>query len=453
MQEQVNTARIIELKAKNVKRLRAIQITPEGNLVVIGGNNAQGKSSTLDAILYGLAGKGPIGKAPLRKGEDKGFTELDLGDLRVKRTFTASGGGTLTVKNKDGASYKSPQAILDALVGPVGFDPLAFASAPDARQLELLKALVGLDFTAQDAERKRLYDERTAVNREHKSAVARYQAAPSQEVPADTQAERVDVAALMKELEKAQEINKTGDQCRERLASIQRAIVARNAEINNLENKLAEMRAEVEKWDRDERSQQANVAGLVEADEKSIRAKIASAQAVNDDIRDHVEARAAATRANEEKARLKTEADRKHAEAEALSAKIEAVDKAKADALAGATFPVPGLSFDESGVLYQGIPFSEASQAEKIRVSVAMGLAMHPRLRVLLIRDGSLLDADNLKVIAEIAAEHDAQVWMERVGKGEECQVIIEDGMVEARGPAQATVTAPASGQEDFSDI
>jgi len=59
-----------------------------------------------------------------------------------------------------------------------------------------------------------------------------------------------------------------------------------------------------------------------------------------------------------------------------------------------------------------------------------MGLAMNPKLKVLLIRDGSLLDEDNLKLIADMAKEADGQVWIERVGKGEEVSVIIEEGEV-----------------------
>jgi len=47
-----------------------------------------------------------------------------------------------------------------------------------------------------------------------------------------------------------------------------------------------------------------------------------------------------------------------------------------------------------------------------------------------LIRDGSLLDEDNLGMIAKFAAEKDAQVWIERVSEGAECQVIMEDGLV-----------------------
>ena len=74
----------------------------------------------------------------------------------------------------------------------------------------------------------------------------------------------------------------------------------------------------------------------------------------------------------------------------------------------------------------------QASSAEQTRVAVAIGLALNPELPVVLIRDGSLLDDDSLAEVAKQAAAAGAQVWLERVGKGVECSVIIEDGEVEA---------------------
>jgi hypothetical protein len=76
------------------------------------------------------------------------------------------------------------------------------------------------------------------------------------------------------------------------------------------------------------------------------------------------------------------------------------------------------------------VPFAQGSSAEQLRVSVAMGLAMNPRLGVLLIRDASLLDDDSMAIVAEMAATANAQVWLERVGDGAECSVVIEDGSV-----------------------
>ena len=104
--------------------------------------------------------------------------------------------------------------------------------------------------------------------------------------------------------------------------------------------------------------------------------------------------------------------------------------------LAAASFPVAGLSFGEEGLLYQDRPLEQASSAEQLRVSVAMGLALNPQLKVLLIRDGSLLDGDSMRTIAEMAEAAEAQVWIERVGDGDPAAIVIEDGSVREGGAA-----------------
>ena len=89
-----------------------------------------------------------------------------------------------------------------------------------------------------------------------------------------------------------------------------------------------------------------------------------------------------------------------------------------------------GLGFDEDGVTYNGIPFAQASSAEQIRVSLAMAMALNPELKVLRIKDGSLLDGDAMEAIREQIVERDFQLWIERVGDADAGAVIIEDGEV-----------------------
>jgi len=98
--------------------------------------------------------------------------------------------------------------------------------------------------------------------------------------------------------------------------------------------------------------------------------------------------------------------------------------------LSEAKFPVAGLSFDESGVTFNGLPFAQSSGAEQLRASVAIAMAMNPKLKVLLCRDGSLLDDDSLALLSQIVEDNGYQLWLERVGTGAECSVIIEDGAV-----------------------
>lgn len=423
--------KIVKLTSENVLRLNAVEITPEGNLIVIGGENEQGKTSVLDSIVLAMGGRAAKHTKPLKDGTKKGKAVVELdGGLKITRTFTETGGGTLKVESADGAVYPSPQAMLDKMVGQLTFDPLMWSKMDGKKQLEVLKAMVGIDFDEIDEKRRQLYTTRTAVNQEAKrlkgavETAVHYPDAPGKEVS---------VSELMKDLRTRREINNGNDRVRAALNDFNEAVVAAEndvsrqvKEVASIENRLriarndlalAEKNLAVVISNRD--GHKLKVDTLKGADEKEITDKIESAESINAKLRANI-------------ARAEKEADLRDAEERSknLTKSIEAIDQEKADKLSSAKFPVDGMLFDESGVTYKGIPFDQASSAEKLRVSVAMGIAMNPRLKVLLIRDGSLLDGTNLKMVARMADESGHQIWMERVGKGKECSVIIEDGLV-----------------------
>jgi len=146
----------------------------------------------------------------------------------------------------------------------------------------------------------------------------------------------------------------------------------------------------------------ATVLAAEMVDTAAIRARISEADALAAKVRDN-EARAAA---DAEAARLKAQSD-------ALTAKILALDGERRARIAACAFPVPGLSLGDQGLTLDGLPFEQASSAQRLRVALA--LAANPKLRVVLIRDGSLLDSDSLALIGEMAAADDAQLWVEVV--------------------------------------
>ena len=84
--------KIVSLTAENVKKLVAVQIRPDGNLVQICGKNGQGKTSVLDSIWWALTGTSHIQAAPIRAGANQARIRLDLGDLVVTRTFRRQDG-------------------------------------------------------------------------------------------------------------------------------------------------------------------------------------------------------------------------------------------------------------------------------------------------------------------------------------------------------------------------
>lgn len=57
-------------------------------------------------------------------------------------------------------------------------------------------------------------------------------------------------------------------------------------------------------------------------------------------------------------------------------------------------------------------------------------MAANPKLRVLRIRDGSLLDKKSLGLIAAMADDQDFQVWIEAVDTTGKVGIFMEDGAV-----------------------
>ena len=401
--------KIIELRAENVMRLKAVEITPDGTVQVIGGRNAQGKSAVLNAIWLALGG----GKAskdisrPIRDGEEKASVRLDLGDLVVTRSWTRKG-TTLKVENPEGASFKSPQGMLDALVGQLSFDPLAFTRLSPKDQREALLDLVDLDvdLDALDTEAKQVFQERTEIGRQGKSIG--------------------DIPAIDDDLPKTEEsvsewVTRLGE-AQEMAAYLEKTEAQRQQALRDVadaENEIGRLMSLIET--RTKESQYlANAIDAVEPpDLRFIQVKIGSVEETNQRIRAN----------NAAKARLREKVELRE-QYNALTDRLTELDEQKANALADAVFPVDGLSFDESGVLFQGVPLSQASSAEQIRVSLAMGMALNPKLRVLMIKDGSLLDEDSMAAIRDQVADGDFQLWLEVVNPDDPSAVLIEDGMV-----------------------
>lgn len=400
---------IKKLETENVKRIKVVEIAPDGNTIVIGGDNAQGKSSVLDSIFMALGGKSAQGRRPVRDGEEKATIKCDLGELVVTRTIKPDGKTTVKVQNADGASYSSPQSMLDALSSKLTFDPLAFAGEKPAIQLETLKSLVGLDFTNEDEKRSAIFNKRTNINREGKEKKAQLE---DMEFDESAPEQLVSVSDLMDKLSAAEAANRENDRIREKVASQGLSISSLKADI---EAKTQELKLIEDEYDQAVSASE----NLVDVDTQSIRESIANAETVN-----------ATIRGNEAYLSVKEYVDKLREESVSLTEQLKAIDKAKAEAMSDAKFPVDGLSFDETGVTFKGIPFDQCSSAERLVVSLNMGIAMNPKLKVLLIRDGSLLDEMSLAIVSKAAEKSGTQVWIERVSKGSECSVIIEDGMV-----------------------
>lgn len=438
--------KIISLQAENLKRLVAVRIDPRGNLVEIRGRNAQGKSSVLDAIWWALAGAGNIQADPIRKGQERAVIRLDLGEIVVTRTFEAREDGpprtTLIVENGEGARYPSPQRMLDALLGSLTFDPLAFARMKPKEQFDALKGFVpGIDFANIEGLNRADFEKRTAVNRRAKDLTAQAQAIP---IPTTLPTERIDEDAIIAEIGEVGNHNAMIERRQEGREAAKREAADFRSAAEGCRERAAELRRQAEELDADavkndseaatREDRLANAEPLPEPkDAAAIRARLDEAKRTNQLIEQ------AARRTS-----LQEQAKAAQAEAEALTASIEARDKAKVDAIAAAKLPIDGLGFGEDAITLNGLPFEQASDAERLRASCAIAMASNPKLRVIRVRDGSLLDEDGMRLLGEMADAHDCQVWVEAVDSSGRVGIVLEDGHVASTPESRASMAQAA---------
>jgi len=417
--------RIIRLEAENVKRLRCVEIEPNGAPVVqITGRNAQGKTSVLDSIWMALGG-GRAAKhtgRPIRDGERRASVTLDLGELTVSRSWTTKG-TRLHVEAADGSHVTSPQKLLDSLVGSLSFDPLAFAGLPARKQRETLLDLVVLPFDVAEVDKCRadLYEERREVNRAIKDLEARLDAMPR---PLGvTSTELVSPADLLEELEAARGKHDAAEAARSEARDAEASLFRCSEEVARLRRDLVEAECALSAFraDAEELGDVADALSVDLPDVDAARSRLSDVESTNTVIRQAADYKAAS-------ASLK----RGNKKADDLTKKLEELDATKAQGLREAKMPISGLGFDADGVTYKGVPFGQASAAERLRVSMAMAMALNPKLRVIRITEGSLLDSENLAIIERMAEANDFQVWLEVVREDGAVGVVIEDGSVVA---------------------
>jgi chromosome segregation ATPase len=432
--------KIFAFGAENIKRLKVVEIHPKGNVVQIAGENESGKSSVLDSIEWGLCGTSTLPSHPIRKGAATGKIQIHLkGELadeyKITRYFN-SAGNKLQIEGKDRSTYKSPQQLLDSLMGKISFDPLTFLRMDAKKQLETLRSLVTLDvdIDAIDVAQKADYDERRQTGRDIDALKARLAAMP--EASPDLPADPIDVAALTAKLETAHSHNSAieqqqrqahNDQEKARIADGVAARHLRN--IATIEEQIAKLQQEIVEYRKMEEKERLYAKNLrLVADEQlsklpepidtsEVAGEISKANITNLQIERRKQRQVVAEELEDAQAEYKE-----------LDTRMTLRMDERTAAIARAKMPIEKLSFGEGEVLYNELPFEQASNAEQIRVSVALAMASNPTIRVLRIKDGSLLDKKSMAVIEQLATEHDYQVWIERVEASGPVGVVMVDG-------------------------
>jgi len=153
-------------------------------------------------------------------------------------------------------------------------------------------------------------------------------------------------------------------------------------------------------------------------DTAAIQSKIDSLESVNKNVR-----------AKKEKANWLKKSGEKSEEFSKLGTQLKDKEAEKAKRLAEAKMPIPGLSVDENGVIFEGIPLNQVNDAKKLEIGVAIGMALNPKLKVIRL-NGNGLDLTSLAAISKMVNDGDYQIWVEKVSDDDKVGIVIEDGNV-----------------------
>lgn len=407
---------INELQVENLKRIKAVKLEPSASgLTVIGGKNGQGKTSVLDAIAWALGGEKFRPGNPTRDGA---LTPPNLHVVLSNGIIVERKGANGSLKVIDPTGKKSGQRLLDEFISKLALNLPAFLHASEAEKSKALLQIIGVGDKLMEMDRKeeQLYNQRKEVGR-----IADRKKKAAEEMPfyPNMPAEPVSVSDLLKE---------------------QQDILARNGENDRKRRNAREMQ---ERFMRAESNYKAAMEALKAAEDtlRKARADAEVAAKSAQDLQDegtteleenlrNVEVMNEKIRANAAKEGAELEANNLQQEYEGLTEQIESVRSDRADLLKEADLPLPGLSVQDGQLLYKGEPWDGMSGAEQLKVAVAIIRKLNPECGFVLIDKLEQMDTDTLREFGKWLEEEGLQVIATRVSTGDECSIIIEDGMV-----------------------
>lgn len=421
------SVKIMALEAENVKRIKAVALTPSPTgLTLVGGNNNQGKTSVLDALAWALGGDrfrpdaaqrdGAVAPAHLK-------VKLSNGVVVERKGKNAS----LTVTDPTGR--RSGQQLLNAFVEPLALDLPRFMDASDKEKADILLRIIGIgaELHTRDLEIKALYDKRTftgqlAAQKKHfAEELISYPDAPEEPVSAsELIRQQQDILARNGENQRLRaqyaELEQQVQQCvdelkrtRERIATLQQLA----DELDAKHTKLFNQRETARK----------TVSQLQDESTAELEASIRDIEETNRKVR-----------ANLEKSRAEDEAAQYASEYDRLT---ESIQQKRADRMAllnGADLPLPGLSVEDGVLTYKGKHWRDMSGSDQLRVAAAIVRRLNPDCGFVLLDKLEQMDMTTLQEFSAWLEAEGLQAIATRVSTGSECQIIIEDGMVKDAG-------------------
>lgn len=401
--------KINELLIENVKRVKAVQFEPSADgLTIIGGRNGQGKTSVLDAIAWALGGNNYKPSVPERDGAlvpPNLHIELSNG-LIVERK-----GKNSTLKVTDPNGNKSGQQLLNEFVSTLALDLPKFINGSDKDKADSLLKILGIgDVLAQlDTKENQLYAQRTEVGR---IADRKKKAADEMPMYPNVPKEPVSATELIKQQQEILARNGENEQKRQNAARYERMLAEAQIAFD-------EAKAALQKAEQDCLTARKSAEDLHDESTAELEKNLAEIEALNIKIR-----------ANSTKEAAEVEANNLQQEYDGLTEQIESVREERNKLLDSAELPLPGLSVKDGKLIYYNMPWDGMSGSDQLKVATAIVRKLNPQCGFVLMDKLEQMDLETLQEFGAWLKQEGLQVIATRVSTGDECSIIIEDGMV-----------------------
>ena len=402
------SVKINSLEFENVKRIKAVQLTPAKNgLTVIGGDNRQGKTSVLDAIAWALGGDRFKPSNPQREGsviEPHLKVTLDNG-IVVERS-----GKNSSLKVIDPSGNKGGQQLLNSFVEQLALDLPKFLNQSSKEKADTLLKIIGVgeQLYKLEQEEQLQYNRRTEIGR-----IADQKAKFAKEMPVytDVPAEPLSVSELIQQQQEILAYNGMNKMKRDQLDHYEK------------EYELAKQAYDHAKSVLDAAENNLKLARL---DAKDLEDKSTAELEANIQ---HIEDINKKVRANLDRQKAETEAEGFRSQYDELTEQVEAIRQQKKDLLKGADLPLEGLTVEGGELVYNGQKWDCMSGAEQLIVATSIVRKLNPECGFVLLDKLEQLDTKTLDVFGKWLEKEGLQAIATRVSSGDECAIIIEDGM------------------------
>ena len=415
--------KINRLEIENVKRVKAVRLSPSANgLTIIGGKNGQGKTSVLDAIAWALGGENYRPSSPQREGSilpPKLHVTLDNG-IVVERSGKNS---SLTVTDPSGK--RAGQRLLDEFVEKLALDLPKFMAQNSKDKARTLLKVIGMEdqIKALDDQEQQLYNRRHALGqiadqkRKYANEMQSFPGVPESPVSAGELIERQQ-AILLRNAENQKKRDNVQFLVQQHSILVQR-IESLSAQIAALIGQKKEAEESFRQLQQDLETAKLDASTLQDESTAELEESIRQVDEINRKVR-----------ANLDKEKAVEDADAMSRDYDAMTAQIEAVRDERAKLLQGANLPLPDLTVEQGELLYKGKAWDCMSSSEQLRVSVAIVRAINPKCNFVLIDKTEAMDVDTLREFGDWLEKEGLQAICTRVGTDGSCQIIIEDGTV-----------------------